>query len=88
MSDCVNDSMDGLVWVDGWFRYFPSDRYYITRCTRGVRVVFSRSIMRFSNIARMNKSNFTTERKSCSVQMTVFEIGVHCNVDSWIQLLT
>ena len=33
-----------------------------TRCTRGVRVVFSRARMRSSNSARMNKSNFTTEK--------------------------
>ena len=33
-----------------------------TRCTRGVRVVFSRGRMRSSNSARMNKSNFTTEK--------------------------
>ena len=37
--------------------------------------------------ARMNKSNFTTERKSCSVHMTVIETVVHHNVDNWIQLL-
>ena len=34
----------------------------ITRCTRGVCVVFSRARMRSSNSARMNKSNFTTEK--------------------------
>ena len=34
----------------------------ITRCTRGVRVVFSRARMRSSNSARMNKSNFITEK--------------------------
>ena len=34
----------------------------ITRCTRGVRVVFSRAGIRSSNRARMNKSNFTTEK--------------------------
>ena len=43
--------------------------------------------MRSSNSARMNKSNFTTE-KSCSVHMTAFEIVAHRNVDNWIQLLT
>ena len=32
----------------------------LTRCTQGVRVVFSRARMRSSNSARMNKSNFTT----------------------------
>ena len=40
----------------------PSVKYVITRCTRGVRVVFSRARMRSSNSARMNKSNFTTEK--------------------------
>ena len=33
-------------------------------------------------------NNFTTERKSCSVHMTVFEIVVHRNVDNWTKLLT
>ena len=44
--------------------------------------------MRSSNSVRMNKFNFTTERKSCSVHMTVLESVVHGNVDNWIQLLT
>ena len=34
----------------------------ITRCTRGVRVVFSVTRMRSSNSARINKSDFTTEK--------------------------
>ena len=34
----------------------------ITRCTRGVRVVFSVTRMRFNNSARINKSDFTTEK--------------------------
>ena len=34
----------------------------LTRCTRGVRVVFSVTIMQSSNSARMNKSDFTTEK--------------------------
>ena len=33
----------------------------LTRCTRGVRVFFSRARMRSSNSARMNKYYFTTE---------------------------
>ena len=60
----------------------------ITKCTRDVRIFFSRARMQSSNRARVDKSNFTTERKSCSVHMTVFEIVVHRNVDNWIQLLT
>ena len=52
-----------------------------TRCTRGVRVVFSVTKMRSSNSARMNKFDFTTE-KIGSVHMTVFEIVAHCNVDN------
>ena len=60
---------------------------YITRCTRGVRVFFSVTIIRSSNSVRMNKFDFTTE-KIGSVHMTVFEIVAHCNVDNWIQLLT
>ena len=32
----------------------------LTRCTRGVRVVFSVTRMRSSNIARMNKSDLIT----------------------------
>ena len=59
----------------------------ITRCTRGVRVVFSVTRMRSSNSARMNKFDFTTE-KIGSVHMIVFEIVAHRNVDNWIQILT
>ena len=44
---------------------------YLTRCTRGVRVVFSVTRMRSSNSARMNKFDLTTE-KIGSVHMTVF----------------
>ena len=33
-----------------------------TRCTRGVRVVFSVTRMRSNNSARINKSDFTTEK--------------------------
>ena len=56
---------------------------YITRCRRGVRVVFSRARMRSSNSALT-----LLLRKSCSVHMTVFVIVAHRNVDNWIQLLT
>ena len=59
----------------------------LTKCTRGVRVVFSVTRMQSSNSARMNKFDFTTE-KIGSVHMTVFEIVAHHNVDNWIQLLT
>ena len=58
-----------------------------TRCTRGVRVVFSVTRMRSSNSARINKFDFRTE-KSCSVHMTVFEIVAGHNVVNWMQLLT
>ena len=47
---------------------------------------FSVTRMRFSNSARMNKFDFTTE-KIGSVHMTVFEIVAHRNVDNWTQLL-
>ena len=53
----------------------------LTRCTRGVRVVFSVARMRSCNSARMNKLDFTTE-KIGSVHMTVFEIIAHRNVDN------
>ena len=59
----------------------------ITRCTRGVRIVFSVTRMRSSNSARINKFDFRTE-KSCSVHMTVFEIVAGHNVVNWMQLLT
>ena len=59
----------------------------ITRCTRGVRVVFSVTRMRSSNSARMNKFDITTE-KIGSVHKTVFEIVAPHNVDNWVQLLT
>ena len=57
------------------------------RRTRGVRVVFSVTRMRSSNSARINKSDFTTE-KSSSAHMTMFEIAARHNVVNWIQLLT
>ena len=63
-------------------REFP---YLKTRCTRGVRVVFSVTRMRSSNSARINKSDFTTE-KSCSAHMTMFEIVARrINVVNWKQ---
>ena len=58
-----------------------------TRCTRGIRVVFSVTRMQSSNSARMNKFVFTTEKIGI-VHMTVFEIVAHSNADNWIQLLT
>ena len=45
----------------------------ITRCTRGVRIVFSVTRMRSSNSARMNTFDFTTE-KIGSVHMTVLKL--------------
>ena len=63
------------------------EQQFRTRCTRGVRVVFSVTRMRSSNSARMNKFDFTTE-KIGSVHKTVFEIVAPCNVDNWMQLLT
>ena len=57
-----------------------------TRCTRGVRVFFSRARIRSSNSARINLTLLL--RQSCSVHMTVFEIVTHRNVDIWIELLT
>ena len=59
----------------------------ITRCTRGVHVVFSVTRMRSSNSARINKFDFEL-KKSCSVHMTVFEIVAGHNVVNWMQLLT
>ena len=49
---------------------------------------FSRTKMRSSKTAHMNKSNLTTEKIVLCTHMTVFKIGVHRNVDNWIQLLT
>ena len=68
---------------EGYYFYIT----IITRCTRGVRVVFSVTRMRSSNSARMNKFDFTTE-KIGSVHKTVFEIVAPRNVNNWIQLLT
>ena len=68
-------------------RLFAVDLLNKTRCTRGVRVVFSVTRMRSSNSARINKVDFRTE-KSCSVHMTVFEIVAGHNVVNWMQLLT
>ena len=61
---------------------------YLTRCTLGVRVVFSGARMRSSNSVRMNKSNCITGKIVYNVHMTVFEIVVYRNDDNWIQLLT
>ena len=58
----------------------------LTRCTRGVSVVFSVTRIRSRNSARMNKFDFTTE-KIGSVHMIVFEIVVHRNVDNWMMYL-
>ena len=60
---------------------------YITKYTQSLRVVFSVTRMRYSNSARMNEFDFTTE-KIGSVHMTVFEIVAYRNADNWIQLLT
>ena len=46
-------------------RYFfisKKEKLIITRGTRGVRVFFSVTRMRSSNSARINKSDFTTEK--------------------------
>ena len=40
----------------------PSNASIIPRCTRGVRVVSSRTRMSSSNSVRMYKSNFTAEK--------------------------
>ena len=60
-----------------------------TRCTRDIRAVFSVTRMRSSNSARINKSDFTTE-KSCSVNMTGFEIVYSsqcCQLDTIIDMM-
>ena len=57
--------------------------YYLTRCTRSLRVVFSVTKMRSSNSAHLKKIDFTTE-KIGSVHMTVFEIVAPRNVNNWI----
>ena len=44
---------------------------------------FSVTRMRFSNSARMNKFDFTTEKIGC-VHMPVFEIVANRNVDNLI----
>ena len=50
-------------------------------------VVFSVTRMRSSNSARINKSDFTREKK-CSAHMTMFKFVARHNVVNWIQLLT
>ena len=77
----------GFVSTEKTTRIASRASCYITRCTRGVRVVFSVTRMRSSNSARINKFDFRTE-KSCSVHMTVFEIVAGHNVVNWMQLLT
>ena len=61
------------ILYDDWFN--DLNNIYITRCTRGVRVVFSVTRMRSNNSARINKSDFTTEKI-----VTVFEIVARHNV--------
>ena len=50
-----------------WYMYYSLSEYisyHLTRCTRGVRVVFSVTRMRSSNTnsARINKFDFRTEK--------------------------
>ena len=49
---------------------------HLTRCTRGVRVVFPETKMRSSNSARINKSDFTTEK---IVQCTHDSVRNYCS---------
>ena len=60
----------------------------LTRCTRGVRVVFSVTRMRSSNSARINKFDFRTE-KSCSVHMSVRNCcwSQCCQLDAIIDMM-
>ena len=77
-----------MAFIINWkILLYSNYAYAATRCTRGVRVVFSVTRMRSSNSARINKLDFRTE-KSCSVHMTVFEIVAGHNVVNWMQLLT
>ena len=78
IASCVNHIMIHILYAlgcsdggEGWggsvFDKFENDGVitlipYITRCTRGVRVVFSVTRMRSSNSARMNKSDFTNDK--------------------------
>ena len=78
-----NDNLTMTIYLPNHFHIHQIK----TRCTRGIRIVFSVTRMRSSNSARMNKFDFTTEIIG-SVHMTVFEIVAPHNVDNWIQLLT
>ena len=55
----------------------------LTRCTRGVRVVFSEQ--ECDLIVMLVRTNLLT--KLCSIHMTVFEIVVHRNDDTWIRTI-
>ena len=60
-----------------------------TRCTRGVRVVFSVTKMRSSNSARINKFDFSTEK---IVQCTHDNVGNCCSsqccqLDTFIDMM-
>ena len=61
-SYCMN-VYGSQLWSYNDFR--AVERFYTawrTRCTRGVRIVFSVTRMRSSNSARINKSDFTNEK--------------------------
>ena len=56
-------------WVIGYEEFIKAKMLSVhkrveqlTRCTQGVRVVFSVTRMRSNNSARINKSDFTTEK--------------------------
>ena len=61
------------------------DHLISTRCTRGVRVVFSVTRMRSNNSARINKSDFTTEKnrvvytRQCSKLLLVTMLSIRYN---------
>ena len=61
--------------------------YVLTRCTRGVRVVFPEQECDPVTVL-VSINVILLLRNLCSVHMTVFEIVVNHNVDNWIQLLT
>ena len=44
------------------YKFATTNSNVLTRCTRSVRVVFFVTRMRSNNSARINKSDFTTEK--------------------------
>ena len=80
---------EALSWHAFWKAYTTElSDILITRCTRGVRVVFSEQECELIVVLIWINQTFDYWHNCVVYKMAVFEIVVHRNVDNWIQLLT